>query len=271
MGGGPFAEELESQLQEEPLNTPASQEAMLLEEARAPLLTNIDRLKSRAQELEQQLQETAREVRWGSQGVLHSLVGGAPPSRRVRPPGLPRDTLLLPAGGDGVGPPAGGARGGADPAAAGAEVDAAAAGAAVWAGKLRPSRPRQGNGRRCLSWASCPALAGLVLSWWGSHRKRGQLPPPPKHVWEVPCWGGPGCRPLPLLCLPVGLPHRGPEPGTLASLWCSSGGGGCFLLSQGGGARGPALEPEIFRVRLPLLQAWRGLSWALVRLSTSGS
>nr|XP_056716431.1 pleckstrin homology-like domain family B member 1 [Euleptes europaea] len=47
---------------EEPLTLPTGQEATLLEEARTRLLANIDGLKSRAQELEQQLQETAREV-----------------------------------------------------------------------------------------------------------------------------------------------------------------------------------------------------------------
>ncbi|XP_077162938.1 pleckstrin homology-like domain family B member 1 isoform X2 [Paroedura picta] len=47
---------------EEVLNSPAGREATLLEEARARLLTNISHLKSRAQDLEQQLRETAREV-----------------------------------------------------------------------------------------------------------------------------------------------------------------------------------------------------------------
>ncbi|XP_054853673.1 pleckstrin homology-like domain family B member 1 isoform X4 [Eublepharis macularius] len=46
---------------EEPQNTQVGQEA-ILEEARAQLVANIDRLKSRAKELEQQLQETAQEV-----------------------------------------------------------------------------------------------------------------------------------------------------------------------------------------------------------------
>lgn len=61
--GGPLTEVLESQQQEEPQAVPAGREATLLEEARTRLLASIDRRKSRAQELEQQLQESAREVR----------------------------------------------------------------------------------------------------------------------------------------------------------------------------------------------------------------
>ncbi|XP_048368558.1 pleckstrin homology-like domain family B member 1 isoform X2 [Sphaerodactylus townsendi] len=47
---------------EEPLSPAAGQEAVLLEEARPRLLASMDQLKSRAQDLEQQLQETAREA-----------------------------------------------------------------------------------------------------------------------------------------------------------------------------------------------------------------
>ncbi|KAH0623403.1 hypothetical protein JD844_031676 [Phrynosoma platyrhinos] len=47
---------------EEPHSSKGSQEAALLEEERARILATIDRLKSRAKELEQQLQETAREA-----------------------------------------------------------------------------------------------------------------------------------------------------------------------------------------------------------------
>ncbi|KAL8173431.1 UNVERIFIED_CONTAM: Pleckstrin y-like domain B member 1 [Gekko kuhli] len=50
------------QEQEEPPKSPTGQEATLLEEARTRLLSNIDQLKGRAKELEQQLQESAREV-----------------------------------------------------------------------------------------------------------------------------------------------------------------------------------------------------------------
>ncbi|XP_060107620.1 pleckstrin homology-like domain family B member 1 [Heteronotia binoei] len=64
---------------EEPLHVPAVREATLLEEARARLLTNIDRLKSRAQELEQQLQETAREVE-----MERALVQGEREAERVQ-------------------------------------------------------------------------------------------------------------------------------------------------------------------------------------------
>uniref|UniRef100_A0A670K9R0 Pleckstrin homology-like domain family B member 1 n=1 Tax=Podarcis muralis TaxID=64176 RepID=A0A670K9R0_PODMU len=47
---------------EEPPSTKASQEAALLEEERTRVLASVDQLKSRAKELEQQLQETAREA-----------------------------------------------------------------------------------------------------------------------------------------------------------------------------------------------------------------
>ncbi|XP_042329082.1 pleckstrin homology-like domain family B member 1 isoform X2 [Sceloporus undulatus] len=47
---------------EDPNSTKGSQETALLEEGRARILTTIDQLKSRAKELEQQLQETAREA-----------------------------------------------------------------------------------------------------------------------------------------------------------------------------------------------------------------
>ncbi|XP_033027229.1 pleckstrin homology-like domain family B member 1 isoform X14 [Lacerta agilis] len=47
---------------EEPPSTKASQEAALLEEERTRVLATVDQLKSRAKELEQQLQETAREA-----------------------------------------------------------------------------------------------------------------------------------------------------------------------------------------------------------------
>lgn len=47
---------------EEPPGTSVAQELALLEEERARVVAAIDRLKSRAKDLEQQLQETAREV-----------------------------------------------------------------------------------------------------------------------------------------------------------------------------------------------------------------
>ncbi|XP_061448847.1 pleckstrin homology-like domain family B member 1 isoform X11 [Rhineura floridana] len=51
-----------SQEHEEPHSTKASQEAALLEEERARVLATVDQLKSRAKELEQQLQETTQEA-----------------------------------------------------------------------------------------------------------------------------------------------------------------------------------------------------------------
>lgn len=70
-------------LQHEELAGPRAREVQRLEEERAAVLGHVDRLKGRAKELEQQLQETSREVRgWG---VPHEPVPGAVGRSRLRP------------------------------------------------------------------------------------------------------------------------------------------------------------------------------------------
>lgn len=91
--GAPFSESGHGELQASPADgvsalqhedTPGAKlqgEVLALEEERAQVLGRVEQLKVRVKELEQQLQESAREVSWEGPGVALRPAGGRPSER----------------------------------------------------------------------------------------------------------------------------------------------------------------------------------------------